>query len=417
MLFETHRSAQIHREDTRVMLHPVVVQRHPVFVTEDELTGIIHQVRFCLLTLVHHDIIHRQHLTAVHHIDTQRQPLVVIIDRGLEGVFVAVFQILGVIGLVLHLQRIGIGLLLLDTFRVIQILRLREGITDRVTQPHLFLNIYLTCCTNLCAIDTCMVDVHELRTDTDTGIAQRFGGLNIVDHLLSLADDVVHRVDHREIGVFKQTELILNHISILCIEGCYVQRTGNRAELIQLLVTDLGIEARLRLDIMIRINTYAADILTGEFLRDRRVTIALTEASAKESRLVNLPVQTGAEHRTNRAEPFADLDIRLFVMVVHTVVLQTHSCAQRQLVGDTVVVLQVRRYIIRMVCTGDIGCIRDMIPVHTGRQTHAGVPLFGKLIIQIAVVRQLRSGRVIVRQQIHRISYCILQLCYRSRIT
>ena len=303
------------------MLHPVVVQRHAILVTEDELAGIIHQIRLRLLALVHHDIIDRQHLTAVHHIDTQRQPLVVIIDRGLEGVFVAVLQVLGVVGFVLHLQRIGIGLLLLDTFRVIQILRLREGITDRVTQPHLFLNIYLTCCTNLCAIDTCMVDVHELRTDTDTGIAQRFGGLDIVDHLLSLADDVVHRVDHREIGVFKQTELILNHISILCIEGCYVQRTGNRAELIQLLVTDLGIEARLRLDIMIRINTYTTDIFAGELLRDRRVTITLTEAGTKESCLVDLPVQTCAEDRSYRAEPFADLDIRLLIMVIHAVVL------------------------------------------------------------------------------------------------
>ena len=331
--------------------------------------------------------------------------------------FVAVLQVLGVVGFILHLQRIGIGLLLLDTLRVIHIFRLREGITDGVTQTHLFLDVHLTCRTNLCTVDTRMIDVHKLRTDTDSGVAQRFGGLDIIDHLLRFADHIVHRVDHCEIRVAEQTKLILNHISILCIEGCYIQRTGDRTELIKLLVADLCIEARLRLDIMIRINTYTADIFAGELLRDRRVTIPLTEAGTKESCLVDLPVQTCAEHRAYRAEPFADLDIRLLVMIIHAVVLQTHSRTQRQLVRDAVVVLQVRRYVICVVRSGDIRCIGDVIPVHTGRQTHARVPLLGKLIIQIAVVRQLRSCRVIIRQQMHRISYCILQLCYRSRIT
>ena len=204
------------------MTHPVVVQRDTILVTEDELTGIIHQIRLCLLALIHHDIIHRQYLTAVHHIDTQRQPLVVIINRRLERVFVAVFQILGVVGLVLHLQRIGIGLLLLDTFCVIHILRLREGVTDRVTQTHLFLDIYLTCRTNLAAVDTRVVDVHKLRTDTNAGVAERLGGLDIVDHLLRLTNHVIHRVNHREIRVPEQTELILDHVSILCIEGCHI---------------------------------------------------------------------------------------------------------------------------------------------------------------------------------------------------
>ena len=95
-------------------------------------------------------------------------------------------------------------------------------------------------------------------------------------------------------------------------------------------------------------------------------------------------------------------------MVIHAVVLQTHTGAERQLICDTMVVLQVRRYVIRMVGSRNISCIGDMVPVNTRRQAHTGVPLLGKLIIQIAVIGQLRASRVLVRQKIHGVCHYIL---------
>ena len=242
-----------------------------------------------------------------------------------------------------------------------------------------------------------MTHVHKLCADSDTCILERLGFLEVIDHLLRLIQHIRHRVHHREIRVSEQTELILNHVPILGIESSYVQRSGNRTELIQLLITDLRIESGLRLDIMIRINTYTSDIFASKLLRHRRVAITLTKAGTKESRLVNLPVQTRAKNRTHRAKPTTQLDIRLFILVIHPVVLQTHSGAQRQLVRNTMVILQICRQIIGMVSTRHIRCIGDMIPVNTCRQTHAVIPLFGKLIIDISVISQLRTSRRVIR--------------------
>ena len=79
--------------------------------------------------------------------------------------------------------------------------------------------------------------VHEPRTDTDSGSAQRFGLDDIVYHRLAFVEQVLHRVDHREVGVAEQTELVLDQIVVLRIEAGNIECTGNGTELIQLFVT------------------------------------------------------------------------------------------------------------------------------------------------------------------------------------
>ena len=57
-----------------------------------------------------------------------------------------------------------------------------------------------------------------------------------------------------------------------------------------------------------------------------------------------------------------------------------------------------------------------MVPVDTGRQTHAAVPGLGELVVHIAVIGQFRPRRRVVGKQIHTVGERILQLGYRSRI-
>ena len=204
---------------------------------------------------------------------------------------------------------------------------------------------------------------------------------------------------------------------VLGVETGYVQRTGDRTELIQLLITQFGIVASFGFDIMIRINAYAADVLTGIFLCDRGITISLTETGTKEARFVDLPVQAGAHDRTDRAEPVTDLDIRLFITVIHAVVLEAHTGAERQTVDNTMVVLQIYRYVIRLVRTGDVRRIGDMTPVNTGRQAHTGFPGLGELIVHITIVGQLRFGWRVIGKQRHTIGHSVLQFGYRTGIT
>lgn len=225
-LFEPYCCTQIHRKDAGVVFHPVVVERHAVLVSEDELTGVVHQILALFLALVHHQIIHCQNLAFVSHVETYGEPLVVVVQSGFERVLVAVLEIFGVIGFVLHLQGIGIGFLLLDTAAVVQILRLHEGVADAIVEPHkLLAQIHSTHGADFHTIDTCVADVHELCSDTDTGIAQRFGFFNAIDHILRLVYHVIDRVDHRVVGVAEETELVLNHVAVLGVEGCYVERT------------------------------------------------------------------------------------------------------------------------------------------------------------------------------------------------
>ena len=372
------------------------MQVHAVLIAEDELARIIHQVRLLFLTLVHHQVIHGKHLAAVGHVQTDREPLHGVIQRGFERMFVAVFEVFGVIGLVLHLQRVGVVLLRLDAGVVVQVLRLGEGITDGIEQTHVFPDIHLALCADLHAVDTCMADIDELRTDAYACAAERLGRFDAVQHTLQLVDDIIDGVDHRVVGVTEKPELVLNHILIFGVETRYVQRTGDGTELIQLFVAQLGVEARLRLDGMVGIDSHSADVLAGEFLGDGGVAVALTEAGAEEPCFVNLPVQTGTEDRTHRTEPFSQLDVRLVVTAVHTIVFQTHTCAQRQTVGNPVVVLDIRSKVVGLVRAGDVRRVGDMVPVDTGGQTHAGLPLFGKLVIDIPVVGQFGACRLVV---------------------
>ena len=208
--------------------------------------------------------------------------------------FVSIFQVLRVVRLVLHLQRVGVGLLQRDAVLVVQVLGLDEGVADGVLQAHILLDIHFTLRAHLHAVYTGVTYVHELRPYSYTGVAQRFRLLQVVDHQFGLGYRVVHRVDHREVRVAEQSELIFYHVVILRVESGYVQHAAHRSELIQLFIAQLGIESALRTDVMIRIYADAAYVFAGKFLGDRGVAVALSEAGTQESGLVYLPVQSGS---------------------------------------------------------------------------------------------------------------------------
>ena len=416
MLFEAHGAPQIHGETARVMRQPVVMERESVLVAEDEHTGVLHQVGFVLDALVHHQIIHGQHLAAVRHVDAQREPFVSIVDRRLERVMVAVFEVFGVVGLVLHLQGVGVGGFAGYALVVVQVLRLGESVSEHVTEVHILADIHLAVGTDLRTVDTGMAHIDELGTDADAGVAERLGLLDAVEHGLQLVDDIVDRVDHREIGVAEESELILDHVAVLGVEAGEVDRSGHGAELIELHIAQFGVVARLRLDVVVRIDPDSAYVLACKFLRDGGVAVSLSERSTEEAGFVDLPVETGTEHGTNRTEPVADLYVGLLVLVVHTVVLEPQSGAQREPVRDSVIVLQIGSQVVRMVRARDIGGVGDMAPVDARRQAYTGLPLFGELIVHIAVIGQFGPRGAVVSQQVHRVAQGILQLSHRTRV-
>ena len=81
------------------------------------------------------------------------------------------------------------------------------------------------------------------------------------------------------------------------------------------------------------------------------------------------------------------------------------------------VILEISRHIIGLVCTGDISGIGDMVPVDTRGQSNTRFPLLGELVVHISVVGQLRTRRCMVSNQIHAVSNSILQFNYRTPIT
>ena len=80
------------------------------------------------------------------------------------------------------------------------------------------------------------------------------------------------------------------------------------------------------------------------------------------------------------------------------------------------IVLEIRREVVRLVRTCDIGGIGDMAPVDTRREAYTRFPSLRELVVHISVIGQLRARRCVIRQERHHIRQRIVHLSDRTGI-
>ena len=242
--------------------------------------------------------------------------------------FLAIFQIFGIIRLLFHLQRIGISILQCITFFIIRITRLSVYIAQVIIQFRVLIKIIYTICADFHPINPRFGNIVELCSNTEPSLTKQ--------HL----DRIRNAVYHLVVAIIEQSELEFDHIFILGIKTCHVQHPLKITKLIALLETKFGIETFLRTNIFIRIYTYPTDVLTQIFLYYRRIAIPLSKAGAQKTIIGKLTIQPGTQNRTKRNFCPKNLCFGLPVMIIYTIIFGTHSGRNAQTIPKTLTVLK-----------------------------------------------------------------------------
>ena len=166
------------------MLFPIGCQGFPVGRAEEDAAHVVQQVRFTFAAFVQHNIVHGKYLAFPVYVGTYVDAFPLKVQRGLETVFRTIFQVLAVIAFLLHLKRVGIGVLQGIAFLVVGIPRFGIYISQVIEQLGVFVEGVHAVGADFHSINLCFGHVVELCPDAET--------LAVLQHLYGVCNAVYH---------------------------------------------------------------------------------------------------------------------------------------------------------------------------------------------------------------------------------
>ena len=215
------------------------------------------------------------------------------------------------------------------------------------------------------------------------------------------AQEVAHTVDILKSRIVEDSEAEFDHVGILGIKSRQVEESRQVSELISLFEAQFGIYTFFGIHLFVRVHADTADVLTGIFLGQRGIAVALPEAGADKAVVGKLVVQSGAEDRFDRNLGSEQFGIRFPQVTVHPVVFGTHAGRYAQAVEETLVVLDEQGGIVAVVRPGGFRNAFHVFVGCPGGDLTSAVPFLIELVVYIVGVVFVRPFGNILLVVVH----------------